>query len=127
VAPRAEAPYSRAPLGRIKQNPVALGPDGVGEDVPVRPSPSGIRCRFACAVTGDKDKSYAYTYTVENGDEKAVSFRWAGLSGTRKPHDEFTMTEATAKLTNEQSEVAVMDFAGGEPSIQIKTNVWTRP
>jgi hypothetical protein len=85
-----------------------------------------VRVRLACAVAGDGKKGYAYTYTIENGDSKEVTVRWAGFSATLKPKETFTKSVPTAKLTDERAEMAVIDFGDGEATVHLKTNVWLK-
>ena len=83
-----------------------------------------VRC--ISEVTGDKEKGYTYTLTIENLSTEAVSFKWAGLKGKIEPKKSFTHSESATTLTNEQSGLATLDF-GNKREFGIRANFWDRP
>src|SRR5262249_15126807 len=62
--------------------PVRVHPGAKLEAKLIDGGPTGkVLVRCVSEVTGDKDKGYAYTLTIENLSSDAVSFKWAGLRG----------------------------------------------
>jgi hypothetical protein len=107
--------------------PVAAFPGGKLETKWVEGDKDGkVRVRIVSEVTGDKDKGYTYTYTVENTGDKAIHFQWAGWKGDIDPKKAFTKTEHSEKVTEERSEIAKIEFKG-EAEVQMKCNLWVRP
>jgi hypothetical protein len=77
-------------------------------------------------VTGDKEKGYTYTYTVENRTEKPVTFKWAGLEGKVEPKKTFSKSEPGKVLSNEESGALTLDW-GDKREFAIRANFWARP
>ncbi len=89
-----------------------------------------VRC--ASDVSGDKDKGYTYTYTVENRSDKPVQFKWAGFEGKIEPGKSFTKTQQSKEQTREESGRAEFDFGDHKeftiPAVfAIPANLWGRP
>jgi hypothetical protein len=83
-----------------------------------------VRC--ASEVTGDRDKGYTYTYTVENLTDKPISFRWADLEGKVAPGKTYTKSEPSKKLTVEKSDLLTIETQNGS-EFAVRANVWARP
>jgi hypothetical protein len=83
-----------------------------------------VRC--LCAVTGSKDKGYAYAYTVENLTENPLRFKWAGLEGEIGPKRDFLKVEQSKELMAEASDLAILNF-GDQQEFIIRANFWARP
>ncbi|HEY1379001.1 MAG TPA: hypothetical protein VGF55_19530 [Gemmataceae bacterium] len=86
-----------------------------------------VRVRFASEVTGDKDKGYTYSYTVENLGDRPLFFKWAGFEGKVEPKKTVTKGERSDKLTEQQTDLATIDFEGGEATFAIRANHWAKP
>src|SRR5262245_24319780 len=78
-----------------------------------------VRC--VSEVTGDKEKGYTYTLTIENLSTEAVSFTWAGLKGKIEPKKTFAKSDSATTLTTEQSGLATFDF-GSKREFGIRAN-----
>jgi hypothetical protein len=112
----------------------------VESDVPAKAFPGGkleaklidgdekgkVLVRCVSEVTGDKEKGYAYAYTVENLTDKPVQFKWAGLEGKIEPKKSFTKSERSDMLTKEHSELLTLDF-GEKREFAIRANLWAMP
>jgi hypothetical protein len=89
-----------------------------------------VRC--ASDVTGDKNKGYTCTYTVENLSDKAVQFKWAGFEGKIEPGKSFTSSQQSKEQTREESGLAEFDFGDHKeftvPAVfAMPANLWARP
>src|SRR5262249_17179048 len=84
--------------GEVGANARAF-PGGRLEAKPVEGDANGqVLVRCASRVTGDADKGYEYTDTVENLSGKPLHFKWAGGEGSVEPGKTYTKTERSGKL-----------------------------
>jgi hypothetical protein len=91
-----------------------------------------VMVRCASDVTGDKDKGYTYTNTVENLSDKPVQFKWAGFEGKIEPGKSFIKSLSSKEQTREESGLAEFDFGDHReftvPAVfAIRANLWARP
>jgi len=109
------------------QPPATAHPGAKLEAELIDGGPTGrVLVRCVSEVTGDKEKGYKYTLTIENLSTDAVSFKLAGRKGLIEAKQTFTKSESFRTLTTEQSGLLTLDF-GNKLEFGIRANFWDRP
>jgi hypothetical protein len=84
-----------------------------------------LRCTSEAA--DEREKSYRYTYTVENLGDQPIRVKWSDLEGQVKPKEKLARTVSAKERAVEESAVLRIEFANEKRPFTIRANRWALP